>query len=157
MCVCPEERFPWNPAGGDLFAWSQHWQNGGPSAEDGPGGGAHCVMGSGGRPREVRSSSPAHSEVNKLFKSRWIITAITKRKKISQNFKKRFYLFIFRERGREEEGERNISVWLPLVRPLLGTWPVTLACALTGNRRGDPLVLRLALNHWATLARSEIF
>ena len=35
-------------------------------------------------------------------------------------------LFIyFSERGRK--GKRNISVWLPLVHPLLGTWPETLA------------------------------
>ena len=43
------------------------------------------------------------------------------------------YLFIFRERGREGEREGNINVWLPLARPLLGTWPATQACALTGN------------------------
>ena len=36
-------------------------------------------------------------------------------------FKKIFYLFIFRQReGREKERERNINVWLPLMRPLLG-------------------------------------
>ena len=34
-------------------------------------------------------------------------------------------LFIFRERGREKERERNISVWLPLEHPLLGTWHVS--------------------------------
>ena len=42
-------------------------------------------------------------------------------------------LFIFRERGREGERERNINVWLPLECPLLSTWPATQACALTGN------------------------
>ena len=26
------------------------------------------------------------------------------------------------------------NVWLPLVHPLLGTWPKTRACALTGNQ-----------------------
>ena len=45
-------------------------------------------------------------------------------------FFKRFYLFIFREREREGEREGNIDVWLPLARPLLGTWPATQACAL---------------------------
>ena len=30
--------------------------------------------------------------------------------------------------------------------PLLRTWPATQACALTGNRTGDPLVHRLVLN-----------
>ena len=42
---------------------------------------------------------------------------------------KRFYLL---ERGerKEKERERNISVWLPLVRPLRGAWPTTQAYAL---------------------------
>ena len=39
-----------------------------------------------------------------------------------------------------------MNVWLPLVRPLLGTWPATQACALTGNPTGNLLVCRLALN-----------
>ena len=60
-------------------------------------------------------------------------------------FLQRFY-FIFRQRGREEERERNISVWLPLTLPLLGTWPTTQACALTGNQTCDLLVCRLVLN-----------
>ena len=38
------------------------------------------------------------------------------------------------ERERERERERNISVWLLLMEPLLGTWPATQACALTGNK-----------------------
>ena len=37
-------------------------------------------------------------------------------------------------------------MWLPLMRPLLGTWPTTKACALTGNRTSNPLVHRLLLN-----------
>ena len=56
------------------------------------------------------------------------------------------FIFIFRERGREGEREINISVWLPLQCPPLGTWPETQSCALTGNRTGDPLVQRLAVN-----------
>ena len=43
------------------------------------------------------------------------------------------YLFLERREGREKERERNIHVWLPHMRPLLGTWPTTQACALTGN------------------------
>ena len=59
----------------------------------------------------------------------------------------RYYLFIFRQRGREKERERNICVWLPLLRPLLGTWPTTQACAPTGHGTShDPLVRRRALN-----------
>ena len=62
-------------------------------------------------------------------------------------FYQTFFLFeilfiIFRQRGKEGENERNISVWLALTGP----WPATQACALTGNRNSDPLVYRLALN-----------
>ena len=56
------------------------------------------------------------------------------------------YLFLEGGEGKEKEGERNVSVWLPLVHPILGTWPVTHARALTGNRTNDPLVRRLVLN-----------
>ena len=44
--------------------------------------------------------------------------------------------------GREKERERNINVWLPLTHPLLGTWPATQACALTGNPDSNCLVHR---------------
>ena len=54
-------------------------------------------------------------------------------------------LFIL-ERGREKERERNITVWLPLALPPLGTWPTTQACTLTGNQTSDPLVPRPALS-----------
>ena len=37
-------------------------------------------------------------------------------------------------------------MWLPLACPLLGTWPATQTCALTGNRTGDLLVHRSVLN-----------
>ena len=56
----------------------------------------------------------------------------------------RFYLCIFREREREKQRERNINVWLPLERPLLGTWPATQACALTRNH---PLTLWFTGQH----------
>ena len=45
---------------------------------------------------------------------------------------KRFCSFIFSGEGREKKRERNINVWLPLGCHLLGTWPTTQACALTG-------------------------
>ena len=44
------------------------------------------------------------------------------------------------------ERETNINVWLPLTCPPLGTRPATQACALTGNRTGNPPVCRLELN-----------
>ena len=37
-------------------------------------------------------------------------------------------------------------MWLPLVCPLLGTWPATQAYALTGNRTDDPLLHSPALS-----------
>ena len=43
-------------------------------------------------------------------------------------------LFIFREGKGGRKRERNINVWLLLVRHLLGTWPTTQACALTGMK-----------------------
>ena len=63
------------------------------------------------------------------------------------SFKDFIYLFLERGDGREKERERNINVWLPLMCCLsLETWPVTQACALTGNRTRDPLVHRPVLN-----------
>ena len=56
------------------------------------------------------------------------------------------YLFIDREEVRKKERERNIKVWLPLMHPLLETWPATQTCALTGNPTRDPLVHRPVFN-----------
>ena len=63
-------------------------------------------------------------------------------------FKKRFYLFIFREGkgGRKRERESNINVWLPLMCLPLGTSPAIQICALTGNWTSNPLFHRLVLN-----------
>ena len=58
--------------------------------------------------------------------------------------KKKDFIYLFLER--EKERERNINVWLPLVHPLLGTWPATQACVLTRNGTSDPLVRRRVLN-----------
>ena len=38
------------------------------------------------------------------------------------------YLFLERGEGKQKEMERNISVWLPLMCPALGTRPATEAC-----------------------------
>ena len=54
------------------------------------------------------------------------------------------YLFLEREEREEKESERNVNVWLPLAHLLLGTWPTTQACALTGSRTGDLSILRPA-------------
>ena len=68
-----------------------------------------------------------------------------------------FFFFFLSKRGegKEKERERNINVWLTFVHPLLGTQPTTQACTLTGNRTGDPLVRRQALNHWDSPARAK--
>ena len=57
---------------------------------------------------------------------------------MKRTFFKRFYLLIFREREREGERERNINMWLPLMRPLLGTWSATQACALDWESHWRP-------------------
>ena len=72
-------------------------------------------------------------------------------------FKDFIYLFIDRGEGKEKERERNISVWLPLVRPVLGTWPAPQACALTGNRTSDPLVCRPVLNPLSHTSQGYLF
>ena len=72
------------------------------------------------------------------------------------SFLKRFYLFTFRQRGREGEREGNISVWLPLRRPLLGTWPATQTCSLTGDQTGNPLLCRPALNALSHTSQEEM-
>ena len=77
---------------------------------------------------------------------------------LSGNFLKRFYLFIFREKGREGEREgKTCNVQLPLEHPLLGAWSATQACALTGNETGNPWVCRLAFNPLSHTNHQESF
>ena len=73
------------------------------------------------------------------------------------SFFKRFNLFIFREGKGGRQRERNISVWLPLVRPLLGTCPKTQPCALTGNSTSNPLVCWPALNPLSHTRQGSLF
>ena len=72
-------------------------------------------------------------------------------------FFKRFYLFIFRERGRkrEREGEKHqceILSWLSYV-PWRGTKPATQACGVTRNWTRDLLLDRMIPNR-ATLVKA---
>ena len=65
---------------------------------------------------------------------------------VSTNFEKDF-IYLFLERGRE--GEREGEIYQCVVAshtPLLGAWPATQACALTGNQTSDLSVHRPALN-----------
>ena len=57
------------------------------------------------------------------------------------NFLKRFYCFLERGGG-EKDGERNINVWLPLMRPPLGARPATQACALDWESNQRPFGLQ---------------
>ena len=65
------------------------------------------------------------------------------------------YLFLDWGEGKEKERERSISVWLPLTRSPLGTWPTTQACALTGNWTSDSLVRRPALNPLSYISQGQ--
>ena len=59
----------------------------------------------------------------------------------------RFYLFIFSKGGREGECEREKhQCVVASTHPQPGTWRTTQACALTGNRTSNLLVLRPTLN-----------
>ena len=75
---------------------------------------------------------------------------------LSFNFLRKYFIYFQRGEGREGGRERNINVWLPLMQPLPGTWPATQACALTGNRSGDPLVHRSALSPVSHTSQSMI-
>ena len=73
-------------------------------------------------------------------------------------FKKDFiYLFLKRGERKEKGKKRNINVWLPLMHPLLGTWPATQACALTGYCTGDPLVNRLSLSPLTHTSQGDLY
>ena len=78
-------------------------------------------------------------------------------------FLKRFYLFIFREKGRKGERgreklrcKRHINR-LPLTCPPLGTWPTTLEFALTGNRTRHLPVRRLVLSPLSHTSHSRVW
>ena len=79
--------------------------------------------------------------------SREVISIYLKYKMVLFPFKKRFYLFIFRERGRkgEREGEKHQCVVVSQVPPT-GDLACNPGMCLTGNRTSNYLVHRLALN-----------
>ena len=80
------------------------------------------------------------------FLSSWVLSHILSSSVTFLFFKDFIYLYLERGEGSEKEWERNINVWLSLVLPLLGAWPATQACTLTGNWTSNPVVHRPALN-----------
>ena len=77
---------------------------------------------------------------------------------------KRFYLFIFSERGQEGERERNRygkETWIGclLYVPQLGTQPATQACALDQESNWRPFALRADSQptepHWSGASYSQ--
>ena len=56
------------------------------------------------------------------------------------------YLFLDRGKGVRKGGTEASMCGCLLLTPLLGTWPATQACALTGNQTSNPLFPRPALN-----------
>ena len=67
-----------------------------------------------------------------------------------------FTYFLEREKRKEKERERNISVWLPLICPLLGTWPASQACVLSRNGTGGPLLHSPVVSPLSTPARADL-
>ena len=61
------------------------------------------------------------------------------------------FIYLFLERGAGRQ--KNINLQLPLACLLLGTWPATQACVLTGNWTCDPLVHRLVLKPLSCTSR----
>ena len=53
-----------------------------------------------------------------------------------------FFIYLFLERAREGERDRNISVWFPLTRPAPGIWPAIQARALEWESNQQPFGLQ---------------
>ena len=72
---------------------------------------------------------------------------------------KKYFIYLFPDKGREKKWQGNITVWLPLMCPQLGFWSATQVGALTGDQNGDRLVCRLGWCsiHWATPTRAKCF
>ena len=71
---------------------------------------------------------------------------VTSRKFSFFLFLKILYIYFQREGKRGRKREKHQCVFASHMRPPLGTWPATQACALTGNRTSDSLAPRLAFN-----------
>ena len=67
-------------------------------------------------------------------------------------FKDFVYLFFERGEGREEERERNINVWLPLVRPYQGPGPQSRHVPWPGSKPTTLLFTGWHPIHWVTSA-----
>ena len=91
----------------------------------------------GGQPSRERGKSFSPSLSSSL--------ALCLKINFKKSLKKKDFIYLLLDTGKAGR-ERNINVWLPLAYPQLGVWPATQVCALTGNRTGNPLVLRRVLN-----------
>ena len=72
-----------------------------------------------------------------------------------RTFFKKIYLFLERGEGRDKERERNIPVWLPLARPLLGTGPATQCVPWLGIKPVTFWFTGRHSIHWATSVRAR--
>ena len=74
-------------------------------------------------------------------------------------FFKKYFIYIFLERGKRRERGRETSMCgcLSHAPNWVGAWRTTQACALTGNWAGDPLVLKPALSPLILTSQGSIF
>ena len=64
--------------------------------------------------------------------------------------------FIYRQRGREGEKHQCVVAFrMPPTGEL--TWPATQACALIGNRTGNPLIRRSVVNPLSHTSQGYLF
>ena len=73
-----------------------------------------------------------------------------------QRLLKKIFICFWREGKGGKKREKHQCV-VASYEPPLGTWPSTQACALTGNRTGNPLICSPRSIHWATPASPEAF
>ena len=112
-------------------------------------------------PCSVHRATPARARLallnNLSFPNYWFWLKLnfkTSKKLDGKVFCFKEFLFIFREGKGGRQRRRETLMCGCLEHPLLGTWPATQACALTGNRTSDLSVHKSTLNpHQPVLSR----